>query len=349
MNTLRAIPLKLEWNAHMPVYASEAFLSAVGDRFGWIGGMDDTGHLRCVLPYVIIRKVGFHFVRFQTGTITLAHALGVDEERSFLKAVVEHFRASRADMIIPGTNAAVFRAYPEGATPAPYATFVKDLGRPEERLFSEIHTDYRKKIRSATRAGVQVKSGMQYLEASYSIITDSLRRSGADVIQKYPDFRKRILSLGENVRIFIAEYEGVPHACLVAPFSAYGAYAYYGGTIPDPQKGAMHLVYWDAIRQFREMGVKHFDFQGVRINPELGSKQEGIRSFKQRFGGRLIEGYMWKYSLRPLKSFAYSIGVRLLKGGDIVDQEQHKLRNDPSSVSSRSDLIGDTEPDQNRQ
>ena len=50
--------------------------------------------------------------------------------------------------------------------------------------------------------------------------------------------------------------------------------------------------------------------------------------FKERFGGQLFQGYMWKYSLRPLQYAAYSLAVRLLRGGDIVDAERHKLASD---------------------
>ena len=47
--------------------------------------------------------------------------------------------------------------------------------------------------------------------------------------------------------------------------------------------------------------------------------------FKERFGPKFVQGYMWKQSLAPLKSAVYSLGVRLLRGGDIVDREHHKL------------------------
>jgi hypothetical protein len=46
--------------------------------------------------------------------------------------------------------------------------------------------------------------------------------------------------------------------------------------------------------------------------------------FKERFGGRLMQGYLWKYYFRPIQSLAYSISVRLLRGGDIIDQEKRR-------------------------
>ena len=325
VNSLIVAPVEIKWHLGMPIFASETFLRTVGDEYGWIGGTDASGQLRCALPYIVVRKLGFRMVRFRVETIPLKGELDAEEEKSFLNSAIEYFRSTGADMIIPANNTALFRTYPDGAVAAPYGTVIKDLSQPEEILFNEVHADYRKKIRSAARAGVQIRYGMQYLDTSYNLIADTLQRSGAPFITNYDDFKRSVLGLGENVRIFIADYQGAIQACLVTPFSEYSAYTWYGGTISEPLKGAMHLLHWEAIRQFRGMGIKHFNFTGLRINPERGSKQEGIMTFKMRFGGRLVQGYMWKYSLHPFKFAAYCLAVRLLKGGDIVDVEHHKL------------------------
>ena len=324
MSSLKANPVSLAWHPGVPIYASEAFLRSDGDPFGWVGGTDDKGRLRCVLPYTVVRKAGFRMVRFRTETIPLAGELDLGEERSFLNDVVEYFRLTGADMIIPSGNTAVFRTYPDGAAVAPYGTFIKDLDQPEEALMKEIRKTYRQNIRKAMAAGVQIKCGLEFLDMSYRLIAETLKRSGIR-FKTYDEFKRRVLALGEYVKIFVAEYKGVVQGCMVSPFSQHTAYNCYAGSRPEPVVGAMHLLHWEAIRQFRTMGVRRFDFQGVRINPEKGSKQEGIMSYKQGFGGRLIQGYMWKYSLRPLKSVGYSLVVRILKGGDIVDQESHKL------------------------
>jgi lipid II:glycine glycyltransferase (peptidoglycan interpeptide bridge formation enzyme) len=90
-------------------------------------------------------------------------------------------------------------------------------------------------------------------------------------------------------------------------------------------------MHWEAMRRFKEKSVKSYDFVGVRINPEKGSKQEGLLAFKERFGGRLVQGYIWKYPLSRSKYLAYQLAVRVLRGGDIVDQERHKLRQAPAA------------------
>jgi hypothetical protein len=324
MHSLTAAPVDIRWETGLPIYASEPFMNSDGGQFGWIGGKDAAGSLRCVLPYGIIQKPGLHMIRFKTQTIPLVEGLSLEDEKAFLAAVVEHFRSAGADVIIPSGNTAIFRTYPDGAAAAPYGTFVKDLTKPEAELLSEIRKTYKQNIRKAEAAGVQIKWGPEYLDVAYELVSTTMQRSGSK-FKSYADFKRRVEALGEYVKIFVAEHDGAIQGCMVAPFSLHTAYNCYAGSRPQPVLGSMHLLHWEAIRQFRALGVQRFDFQGVRINPEKGSKQEGISNYKQGFGGELIQGYLWKYPLRPLKSMAYSVGVRLLMGGDIVDQEHTKL------------------------
>ena len=322
--SLTAGPVEIRWHPGLPIYASGAFLKAAGDEYGWIGGTDESGVLRCVLPYTVVRKPGLRMVRFRVETIPVGGELGVNEEKLFLNSAVQYFRSTGVDMIIPATNTAIFRTYPDGAMAAPYGTFIKDISQPAEVLLNEIYPDYRNKIRRGIKGSVQIKTGMEYLDSCYSLIAATLKRSHLK-LKNHREFKRIVLGLGENVKLFVAEHQGIVQACMVAPFSEHSAYNLYSGTTAEPLTGAMHLLQWEAIRQFHEMGVKQFNFTGVRIDPERGSKQEGIMNFKMRFGGRLVQGYMWKYSFHSVKFAAYSVAVRFLIGGDIVDQESHKL------------------------
>jgi hypothetical protein len=321
---LRVAAVDPHWHVGLPIYACREYLELDGSQAGWVGGTDQNGELRCVLPFYVIRKPGFQLVRFRTQTIALAGELGLEEEKAFLSGVVGYFRSSGADLIIPSGNTAIFRVYPDGAVAAPYGTFIKDLSRPEENLFSEIRKTYRQNIRKAIAAGVQVKSGPEYLDNAYQLTAETLKRSGSK-FKSYSEFKRTVLALGKYVKIFVAEHEGVIQGCLVAPFSAHTAYNCYAGSRAEPVLGSMHLLHWEAIRHFRDLGVKRFDFQGVRINPDKGSKQEGIANYKQGFGGQLVQGFVWRYPLRPWKSLAYSAAMSLLKGGDFVDKEQARL------------------------
>ncbi|MBE3118530.1 MAG: peptidoglycan bridge formation glycyltransferase FemA/FemB family protein [Candidatus Atribacteria bacterium] len=322
---MRAAPIEIDWNPGLSIYASEGFLKSVGDEYGWLGAMDDSEELRCILPYTIVRKAMVRMVRFRVETILLDEGFGVEEEKSFLDSAVEYFRSIGVDIIIPATTNAIFRTYPAGAVAAPYGTLIIDLDRDEETLFNNLSSSHRRKIRLAAKAGVKILSGFEHAEIAYALVRDTFRRSSMPFMD-YAAFQRMVGGLGENIKIMVAEYRGVIQGCVVIPFSGHSAYYVYGGSITDPETGSMNLLHWEAIRLFQSLGVKRYDFCGVRIDPEKGSKQEGLMAFKERFGPRLVQGFMWKYSLKPLKSRIYSLAIRLLRGGDIVDAERHKLK-----------------------
>lgn len=319
----KAIPI--EWHPGLPVYASERFLREVGDEYGWLGGIDQAGQLQCILPYTILRKTGFRIVRYRVETIPLIDSFDIPEEQSFLTSTVQYFRSLGADMIIPGSNTSLFRTYPTGALAAPYGTVINDLNGSEETLFKKVQPDFRNKIRRAIKAKVEVDFGVQYLDEAYELIAATLQRSDMRFKDRETFRRQVVNGLGENVMIAVAKQEGKTQACFIAPYSRFAGYSWYTGTIAAPAVGAMHLLQWEVIRKLSHIGVRRFNFTGVRVRPEPGSKQEGIANFKLRFGGQLVEGYMWKIGLRRLKFAAYQVAMRLLKGGDTVDCEQHKM------------------------
>jgi hypothetical protein len=321
---IKATPIEINWHPDLSIYASEPFLKAVGDEYGWIGGCDDSGKVRCILPYTVIKKAFFRLVRFRVETIPFEADFSVEDEKSFLNSAMEFFRDIGADMVIPATTNTIFRTYPDGAVSAPYGTYIIDLKQTEETLFGNFSSSHRRKVRLATKKGVQIKSGIEYMDTAYELVRDTFKRSKLGFMSQKA-FTRYVRGLEENVKILVADYNGVVQGCVVIPFSNHSAYYVYGGSIPEPITGATNLLHWEAIRQFRNLGVRYYDFVGVRINPAKGSKQEGLMMFKERFGGQLIQGYMWKYAIHPLKYAIYNLAVRLLRGGDIVDHEHNKL------------------------
>ena len=317
-------PIAINWHSGLSIFASESYLRAVGDKYGWLGGIDGAGRVRCVLPYTIIRKLGVSMVRFRVETIPLEGELDLAGERAFLEGVVGYFRAGGEDMIIPGTTNTIFRTYPEGAIAAPYGTYVIDLRKSEEQLWSAVHSTNRRNIRNATKRGVTVKVGMEYLDVAYALIRDTFRRSRLPFMNR-KTFQRIIAGVSDHVKILVTEYEGVIQYSVVVFYSSYSAYAVYGGSIPNPVDGSTKMLHWHAMRLFRDLGVRRYDLVGSRIDPNRGSKQENLMLYKVRLGAVLSQGYMWKYVLRPVKSAVYSVAVRLLRGGDIVDNERHKL------------------------
>lgn len=317
-------PVPIAWHPGLSVFASEPFLQAVGDNYGWLGGFDEFDNLQCVLPYTMITKSIFRMVRFRVETIHIGQGIDVDAEKAFLNGVTAHFKSMGADIIIPATTNTIFRTFPDGAIAAPYGSYVIDLNQTEELLWQNIDRITRQNIKSAQKNSVTVQRRIEPLDEAYRLIVETFRRSKLPFMG-YEAFRRYADGLTGQMEIMIASCQGVAQSYVLFAFSNYCAYAVYAGNIADMCQGANKLLYWEAIRYFKKIGVQKYDFVGARINPEKGTKQSGINSLKKRFGAKLVQGYMWKYKIRPVKSLAYSIAVRLLRGGDIVDAECHKI------------------------
>jgi len=87
-------PIKIGWHQDLSIFASENFLRAVGDEYGWLGGFDETDNLRCYLPFTIIRKTLTKLVRFRVETQFVGRDLEIMEEKTFLNLVVNYFKKS---------------------------------------------------------------------------------------------------------------------------------------------------------------------------------------------------------------------------------------------------------------
>ncbi len=319
-------PVEIQWHSGLPIFAKGSFLESVGDRYGWLGGFSRFGELRCILPYTIIKKSILRMARFRVETIPLSNGFGLEEERDFLNGTLRQLASLGADMIIPATTNAIFRTYPNCAHAAPYGSYIIDLSLSEETLWKNIDRIMRQNINSASKAGIAIREATPAeIPSAHRMIKDTFKRSKLSFMGLM-SFRKFISGLGEYGKLIIADQGGVVQSCCVFAFSDYCAYAVYAGNAPHLFQGANKLLYWEAIRQFKAMGIRTFDFVGTRINPEKGSKQEALGSFKKRFGTTLKRGYIWKSPLRTLPFRLYNLAVRLRGQGDIVDAERHKLK-----------------------
>jgi hypothetical protein len=319
---VRSVPIN--WHTDLPIFASGSFLSTVSKEYGWIGGFEGTKRLLCVLPYTLIRKARIRLVRFQSETIPFSEDFSLDQEKTFLNKVLEFLRRTGADIIIPPRTSAIFPTFPEGAIAAPYATFIVDLRQTEEEIWRNINHTYRKDIQNAVKKGLRVRIDSQNLEKAYAIIRGTFQRSGLPFMD-LREFLRLARGLGEHVKVFWAEVEGIPQSVAVFPFSQYCAYGVYGGSVPGGTAAAFKLIQWEAMKYFRSIGVRRYDLVGSRVNPEKGSKQEGLMLFKKRFGAEWAQGFMWKYPFSRWKYAVYQSAIRFQRGGDIVDQERHKL------------------------
>lgn len=223
--------------------------------------------------------------------------------------------------------AALFDSYPDDSQRIPFGSHVIDLTIPEDDLLMKMHSKHRNSVRRADRNGVTVVSGGKEMIADYlKADADTWKRSGRDSYgRKF--FERIINNLGNKAALYVAYKENEPQSGACYFYNKKMSYYMYGASITKPEPGATNLLQWKAMLDMKEKGVEKFSFVGCRMNEDKDSKYHGIQRFKERFGGKLYQGYMFKCVLSPAKYKLFRKLYKAKKGielTDAVDQEISK-------------------------
>lgn len=209
---------------------------------------------------------------------------------------------------------------------AQFGTVLKTLEANEEELFSDIHPKHRNKIRKGTKEGLKFETGAHLKDKCYKIISDTLSRESI-YFETKNEFNEMCNSLHNNIAYFVVKKGEEIHGAAVVPYNDSCAFYLWGGSIRKPSTGAMNYMHWEIMKFFKNINVESYDFVGIRLNPKKNTKLDGLRSFKTRFGGEIIHGFLWKTTLKPIPTFIfktlYFIKNRALPS-DIIESENKK-------------------------
>lgn len=282
----------------------------------------------CVLPYAKRKRSIFYFIQLSSGVLGAENEV---EEKLFLNNALSFFKKNVSADYLISTNTSIFNSYPTGSLYCKFGSYVVDLHMSEEELFSGLHSKHRNVIRKAEKEGLVVSHGKKYLVDCYNLINETFSRQGMqsptlENIQKLND-------LQDNVSFTVVKVGNEIHGCAIFIWNKnHSCYYLHGGSIKLPHSGAMNLLHWETILRMKKNNVNSYDFVGARLNPDSGSRLEGIQRFKLRFGGELKVGYLWKFTFNNFKYKIYSVLLSvyfkyILKtkfDGDVIDQERKK-------------------------
>lgn len=302
------------------------FMSGPGKDFLYLHTSD------FMVPAIVTKKLIFKYADLCTEPFSLSASNLDGSEKNFLDQVVQLLREQFGAMWIRQTPVtALFNTYPTGSAKIPFGSYMIDLSKTEEEIWTGFSTSYRKYGRQCRDAGGIVKTGgEELLDDFYQLLAGSMSRAKAGIEPKNY-YRKILTDLQPFAKIFVAYRDSLPEAGVLIIFNKRMSYTFYGGISSSPHKGSNILLYWEAMRWMKSAGVRTFSFVGCRINVDKGSKYEGIQTFKERFGGELKQGFMFKtvHNQRMMQAYCLAQKIRMaLKGsrypGDIIDQEIHK-------------------------
>jgi len=162
----------------------------------------------------------------------------------------------------------------------PKKTLLLDLSLSEDDLLKAMHPKTRYNIKLAEKKGVRISEGGEqdftdfWRLMSLTGERDGFRLHGAE-------HYKNLLSAKENIKLFLASYEGKIIAVGLFCFFG-GRVTYLHGASDNEARNLMapYLLQWEIIKKARAEGYKNYDFYGID-----DKKWPGVTRFKNGFGG----------------------------------------------------------------
>ncbi len=202
----------------------------------------------------------------------------------------------------------------------PRHTTIVDLSKSEEDLLAAMKPKTRYNIKVARKHGVTIREAdwsnahalTEDFERFWELMKETTARDQFHSHDKnYYGKMLEVLSPKKGrdlrVRLMFAEYEGEPvAAALIAHFGDTATYLHGASTARHKKVMAPYLLHWVAIQQFKEAGLKKYDFWGVA--PEDAPAEHpwrGITRFKTGFGGNPVT-YIGAWEM-PISRFWYAM------------------------------------------
>lgn len=286
-----------------------------------------------VIPITLSKRGIFHYAHLNVEPAIVKD--GDETLKSFLDDVCAYLKNNlKVQWINQSSAASFFMDYPTGSKHIPFGSHVIDLALDEEALWKSVHSKHRNVIKKAEKDGVVIECGrtQKLVEDYHSIDVDTWNRSSKKAVATN-HWKDLLDESGENAIIYMAYLDGEPQSGAFFYYNKQMCYYMYGANKNNPHNGSGNLLQWKAILDMKAAGVKKYSFVGCRINEDEDSKYHGIQRFKERFGGELVQGYMFKMDFSPLmrKLFNFVVSLRGLVSThkyvafkDVIDQEIHK-------------------------
>jgi hypothetical protein len=286
------------------------------------------------MPVCIIKKLIFRYCQFLDSPFCRNESIE-ESEKEFLDEVIMFLKKSKGiHWLLETPVYSFFSNYPTNAKHIPFGSHVVDLSLEEDSLFANVHSKHRNVIKKAQKDGVVIEKGNsgKFIDEYAKMDVDTWKRSNRASSGKSA-IANQMECLGDNAVIYLAYLDGEVQSGALYYYNDQMCYYMHGANKNNPHNGAGNLLQWQAMLDMKANGVKRFSFVGCRINEDENSKYHGIQRFKERFGGELVQGYMFKKTLNPSMWFLFDLinKVRnLMKCGkfqgkqDIIDSEIYK-------------------------
>jgi lipid II:glycine glycyltransferase (peptidoglycan interpeptide bridge formation enzyme) len=183
-------------------------------------------------------------------------------------------------------------------------------GRTETEVWDGFNSQWRRNVRIAERAGVQVeRAGADALPEFHKLYLTTAARDGF-LPRPLPYFERMFQSFDaedpDRVRLYLARLDG--EALAAATLVRVGSYAWFGyGASSDEKRDARpsNALQWRMVRDCLAEGVHVYDLRGIMDTLDAENRHVGLLRFKAGTGGEVVE-YPGEWDL-PLSRAFYKV------------------------------------------
>jgi hypothetical protein len=275
-------------NGEVPVFLQQWWMDAVCDD--WDVAIEKNGdNIAGIWPYAIAKRIGVPILRntkltpYQGPHVIYPPDLKETNRDGFehdtIAALLKQLPEAKAWNLStqPGIKqAGLFKNY--GLQVQVQQTFLIELEKEEQELFSNMKESLRRNIRSAE---FEIVSAPQHLPELYEYQKHTLTGKGTGQPYILADMQKLMDACLENnsAALWVAKKNEDIHAVVWNVWDAHTSYYFMGAQKPGGDSyRAMSALLWHAIKQAKQRGNKTFDLEG--------SMDAGVEKFFRSFGGR---------------------------------------------------------------
>lgn len=168
----------------------------------------------------------------------------------------------------------------------PQTSLILDLDQSEEDILKQMKPKGRYNIKVAQKHNVTVESSSDIDTFHHLLSSTGFRDKFGIHSKKY--YKKMLESMPENTQLLLAKCNGeVIAGGLFVYLDEWGIYYYGASSETSRNTMAPYLIQWEAIKEAKKRGCKHYDFLGIAPNDSKNHPWAGVTQFKRKFGGRI--------------------------------------------------------------
>jgi len=183
--------------------------------------------------------------------------------------------------------------------------------RTEQEIMAGFHQKTRYNIRVAIKNGVEVSIGTRDDLPRFQEIMRETGTRDDFVIRPLSYFQRMYDVLGDNMRLYIAKYQGKIIAATIAVQFGDKVWYLYGAS-SNESRNVMpnYLLQWEMIKWSIETKCRIYDFRGVSGDLNEKNPLYGLYKFKKGFNGKFTEfvGEM-ELQFRPFVAWGLEKGM----------------------------------------